>query len=295
MIRLGIPGVFALGIVLFTSGIATAQMDALYVSLNRCADPSRLAETRIRDCMAVIGAKGIDQDEVAFAWLDLGLVYQSQGRDRQSELDAYSKAIELQPDLWQARANRASLYLEAGEAEKAMADYIALRQSGPDKVALYRAKNNLEYRTNDIEGTKSNRPNMDLPGREEADYANALNGLGHSLLTGFSNRCRARALAGLELDAALKDCESALQINQTDELSHQARGIAEFRLANWTAALGEFDIVLSTHPNAADTLYMKGVVERRTGHASAGDTDIAAARTIDTAVADRYARYGILP
>src|ERR1700689_2000683 len=91
----------AIGIALSLSTTAFAQMDAVIVSLNRCADPARPAESRIRDCTAVIGAKGIDQDEVAFAWLDLALVYQSQGSDRRRELEAYSKAVELQPDFWQ--------------------------------------------------------------------------------------------------------------------------------------------------------------------------------------------------
>lgn len=288
-------GVLALGIGLSAFTPASAQMDAVIVSLNRCADPSRPAESRIRDCMAVIGAQGIEQDEVAFAWLDLGLVYQSQGGDRQRELEAYSKAIELQPDLWQARANRAGLYLEAGDGDKAFVDYLAMRQAGPDKVPLYRAKNEREYRTAEIEGTTRNRSDMDSPGREQADYANTLDVLGRALQAGFSDRCRRRALAGLELDAALKDCDAVLQMNASDEIAHHARGIVEFRLANWPAALAEFNIVLASNPNAAESLYMKGIVERRMGSASAGDTDIAAAKAIDGRVQNVYAQFGILP
>ena len=295
MARAIVVGGLALGIGLPAFTAAFAQMDAIIVSLNRCADPSRPAESRIRDCMAVIGAQGIEQDEVAFAWLDLGLVYQSQGGDRQRELNAYSKAIELQPGLWQARANRAGLYLEAGDGDKAFADYLAMRQAGPDKVPLYRARSEHEYRTAQIEGTTSNRSNMDSPGREQADFANTLDALGRALQTGLSNRCNRRALAGLELDAALKDCDAALQISASDELAHHARGVVEFRRADWQAALTEFNIVLSNHPNAAGSLFMRGVVERRMGNTSAGDTDIAAAGTIDSRVKGGYAQFGILP
>ncbi len=216
MTRSIVAGILALGIAFVPSMAAFAQMDALLVSLNRCADPSRSAASRIRDCMAVIGAQGIDQDEVAFAWLDLALVYRSQGGDGLRELEACSKALDLQPDLWQARANRAGLYLEAGDGDKAMADYLAMRQSGSDKVSLYRTKSNLEYRTAQIEGTTGNRSNMDRPGREQADYANALDALGRALQTGFANRCKRRALAGIELDSALKDCDAALQIDATN-------------------------------------------------------------------------------
>jgi len=69
----------------------------------------------------------------------------------------------------------------------------------------------------------------------------------------------------------------------------------EFRLANWTAALTEFNTVLSTHPNAAASLFMKGVVEHRMGNVPAGDIDIAAAKTIDPRVPNGFAQYGILP
>jgi tetratricopeptide (TPR) repeat protein len=295
MIRPIAAGILALGIGSSPLAPAVAQMDAVVVSLNRCADPSRSAESRIRDCNAVIGASGIDQDEVAFAWLDLGIAYQSQGGDRQRELESYSKAIKLQPDLWQAHFNRATLYLEAGDGDKALADYLAMRQSGPDKVEHYRRNSHLDYRTAHIEGTASDRSNMDQAGREEADYANALDSLGHALQTGLTNRCKGRALAGLELDAATKDCDAALQISGSDETAHHARGIIKFRQGDWQAALTEFNTVLSNHPNAAESLFMKGVVERRMGNVSAGDTDIAAATTIDSHVQNGYAQFGILP
>jgi tetratricopeptide (TPR) repeat protein len=288
-------GSLALAIGLLRATAAFAQMDALVVSFNHCIDPSRPAESRIRDCTGVINARGIDQDEVAFAWLDLGMAYESQGGDRQREVEAYNKAIELQPDLWQAHFNRGALYFEAGDADKALADYLAMKRSGPDKVQHYRTDSHLEYRTAHIEGTTSDRSNMDRPGREEADYANALDSLGRALQAGLANRCNRRALAGLELDAALRDCDAALQINASEEVAHHARGIVEFRQANWQAALTEFNIVLSTHPNTAGSLFMKGVVERRMGNTSAGDEDIAAAATIDSKVPKAYAQVGILP
>jgi tetratricopeptide (TPR) repeat protein len=290
----------AAGALAFASGLAAfapadAQMDALVVSFNHCIDPARPAGSRIRDCMAVIGASGIDHDEVAFAWLDLGMAYKNAGGDRQRELDAYSKAIELQPDLWQAHFNRGALYLEAGDSDNALADYLAMRQSGPDKVKLYRSKSNFEYRTAQISGTTSNRSNMDVPGREEADYANALDTLGRALREDLTNRCRRRAFAGLELDAALRDCDAAIQISDSDVAARQARGIVEFRQASWQAALADFDAVLTNHPNAAGSLFMKGVVERRMGNAAAGNTDLAAATAIEAHLPTAFAQFGIVP
>jgi Flp pilus assembly protein TadD len=136
---------------------------------------------------------------------------------------------------------------------------------------------------------------MDLPGREEAIYANAMGLIGAALKKGFTARCEHRAVAGLALDAALKDCDTALQLNGTDDAVHHARGIVQFRTANWAGALAEFKTVLAVHPNAAGPLFMKGVVERRMGNNPAGDTDIATAKAIDPHVATAYAQIGILP
>jgi len=288
-------GALALAFITLAVPAAVAQMDAFVVALNRCNDPSHPPEDRMRYCTIVINARGIDPIDLAIAYLDLGLAYRAQGGNRQPELDAYSKAITLEPDLWQARVNRAELYLESGDGEHALEDYRALRASGPDKLSLDRPNANIGYHTTKMEGATFNRPNMDSPDREHADYANALDAIGRALQTGYSQRCRARAFAGLELNVALKDCDVALELSATDGSSHHARGIVEFRLANWPAALAEFNTVLSAQPSAAESLYMKGIVERRMGNAKASDTDISAARTMDAHVSDSYAQYGIMP
>ena len=113
--------------------LSAFAQDAVVTALNRCSDASRPAEARTRDCESVIAAKGLDGVEVAFAYLDLGLAIQAQGGDRQRELDAYTHALALVPDFWQARANRARLFLEAGDAEQAFADYVAMKNAGPDR------------------------------------------------------------------------------------------------------------------------------------------------------------------
>jgi len=279
---------------LVLSSPSLGQGDAIMTALNRCNDPANAAALRISNCMSVINARGIDQDEIAFAWLDLGLAYQAQGNDREHELAAYTKAIELQPALWQARANRAMLYLEAGDGEHAFTDYLALRDNGPDKVSLYRGKGTIEYRTTKVQGTTQERSNMDVPGREEDAYRKSMDVIGTALDKGLSTRCRARALAGLELDAAARDCDSALQINPADESAHHARGLIAFRRADWATALKEFNTVLAENAKAAESLYMKGIAERRMGNAPAGDADITAAISMDPRVGDVYAQVGIL-
>jgi Flp pilus assembly protein TadD len=187
------------------------------------------------------------------------------------------------------------LYLESGDGDDALSDFMLLRDSPPGKLSLYRARANIEYRTYKNTGSASDQSNMDSPEREQAAYANAVDVIKTAIEKGFAARCKGRAFAGLQLDAALKDCDTALQLDGADEAVHHARGIAEFRAANWAAALAEFNAVLAAHPSAAESLFMKGVVERRMSKNSAGDADIATAKAIDAHVAIAYAQFGILP
>ena len=160
---------------------------------------------------------------------------------------------------------------------------------------MSRANGELEYRTNEIKGTKTNHTNMDVPGHEDAAYSKAIGIISEALERGFGTRCRARALAGLDLDAAQKDCDTALQIDDKNGSGHHYRGIVAFRRGDWSAALADFNASLAIDAKAVEPLYMKGIVERRQGNATAGDADIASAKSVNPHVGDFYAQYGILP
>jgi hypothetical protein len=51
----------------------------------------------------------------------------------------------------------------------------------------------------------------------------------------------------------------------------------------------------TVHPDSAESLFMKGVVERRMGNVCTGDTDSAAAATIASRMQKNYTQFGILP
>jgi hypothetical protein len=83
MKRLPFSGcVAAIGLVFAFAFSALAQGDAVVAVLDHCGDASRPAEAPIRDCESVIAAKGLDDVEVAFAYLDLGLAILAQDADR---------------------------------------------------------------------------------------------------------------------------------------------------------------------------------------------------------------------
>ncbi len=275
-IGIGLP---ALGIVAAVA--AWAQVDSVILALNHCVDANRAADERIKNCMQVIGAKGITSDELAFAYLDLGVVYQSQ-HDDADELDAFNKSITLQPKLWLTRIDRAALYVRRGEIDSALADFHAAQDAPPGAVELEHFDMGVGYRAGRADGTTQS--DIDSPARDEAQYKRSLDQVAQWLLYDFARRCRARAAANVELDSALADCNTALQIDPKSEAALDSRALVQFRRGDWADALADCQSALAINEKSIAPLYLRGLVEQRMGNTAAGNADIAAARAMRSAV-----------
>lgn len=109
------------------------------------------------------------------------------------------------------------------------------------------------------------------------------------------SRCWGRARAGRDLEAALADCNTALDIapNRLDMLD--SRALVYYRLGKYDRAIADLDRVLKQQPQVAESLYVRGLAKRAGGDARGGDDDISAARKINREVAALYAGYGVKP
>ena len=58
-------------------------------------------------------------------------------------------------------------------------------------------------------------------------------------------------------------------------------------------AIADYDAALRINPKHASALYGRGIAKRRSGNASGGDGDIAAAKLIQPDIVDEFASYGI--
>jgi hypothetical protein len=66
-------------------------------------------------------------------------------------------------------------------------------------------------------------------------------------------------------------------------------------MAQYDDAIADSSASLERDPKSADSLYVRGLAKRRTHAQASGDVDIAAAKTIDSKIADTYAKYGVTP
>jgi len=111
-----------------------------------------------------------------------------------------------------------------------------------------------------------------------------------SLLNG---RCWMRALANVDLDKALEDCNRALKRDGMRADYLNSRGLVHFRQGDFKAAIADYDSALKLKPDLAWTLYMRGLAKDALGPATAGKADLTAAIGMQADVAERAAAYHI--
>lgn len=106
-------------------------------------------------------------------------------------------------------------------------------------------------------------------------------------------RCWQRALANVDLDKALEDCNRALKRDGMRADYLDSRGLVHFRQGDFKAAIADYDSALKLKPDLAWTLYMRGLAKDALGPATAGKADLTAAAAMQADVADRAAAYHI--
>lgn len=105
-------------------------------------------------------------------------------------------------------------------------------------------------------------------------------------------RCWARALADIDLDKALTDCNRAIKNDRSpDRLD--SRGLVYFQKRNFAAAISDYDAALKIAPRQAWSLYLRGQAKIALGQTDIGKADQAAAQAIRTDIAEEIAGYGI--
>ncbi|MCI0599934.1 MAG: caspase family protein [Beijerinckiaceae bacterium] len=107
----------------------------------------------------------------------------------------------------------------------------------------------------------------------------------------LNNRCWARAMAG-ELQIALKDCDAAIELQPGYADALDSRGFIKLKTGQPGGALADYDAALQIKKQPS-SLYGRGIAKKRTGDTVGGDSDIAAAKVMDPAIAAEFGRSGI--
>lgn len=91
-------------------------------------------------------------------------------------------------------------------------------------------------------------------------------------------RCRARAVAEVELNEALRDCNLALKLEPENSMATEARALLKLRMGRWDEAIADYDDVLRWLQNTPSAYHGRGIAKLRKGDKAGGEKDIAAAK-----------------
>jgi len=111
----------------------------------------------------------------------------------------------------------------------------------------------------------------------------------------YANRCRSRAMLGLELDKALSDCNRAVKAREDAPFFLDSRGLVQLRMGSYDKAIADYDAVLKIQPKNPWALYGRGLAKLHKGAKSDGEADIAAAKASGPRVVAEAGRRGLTP
>lgn len=109
------------------------------------------------------------------------------------------------------------------------------------------------------------------------------------------SRCRVRAAARQELDQALSDCSTVLELRPNLPFGLDSRGLVYLLRGDFAAAVTDYDAAIATTPNLVSSLYGRGLARLRLGQAEQGQADILAASALDPNIAAEFESFGLTP
>jgi predicted aspartyl protease/tetratricopeptide (TPR) repeat protein len=200
------------------------------------------------------------------------------GPGESADLDA---ALRLDPGQDNARFERARLRQAAGQRDAALDDLAALDKSLPAQSSL---------RFNMAAAYDS----VDLPAQAVAQWTLWIAAHRHDYMLerAWNGRCWARVRLGAELDAALEDCDNAVDADGKNADYRDSRGWVYVRQGKLQKAIADFDRGLAVEPRGAWSLYGRGLARLRQGD-KAGQADLDAARKAQADIDARVRRAGL--
>lgn len=227
-----------------------------------------------------------------------------------------SEAIRLDPDTADYYRDRAKAYRESDALVLARTDLDKALALSPDDGGLLRARAFMRLSQHDRTGAlvdaeaaarvtpPSSLDAADIaflferlrqPARAIAMFDAVI--AAHrrdSALGGLLNgRCWVRALANVELDKALADCNDAIKRDGPKAAYLDSRGLIYFRRREFAAAIAGYDAALALIPTIPWTLYLRGLAKIALGQTDAGKADQTAGEAIQPDIAEEVRSYGI--
>lgn len=229
-----------------------------------------------------------------------------------------TRAVVLAPDEPRYLAQRAQAYEASGKPLLALADLDAALKLHPTDVATLMQRAAARLDAHDKAGALHDLAAVDAGAPREADLRFTLGAMyehfddlpaaihqydlwlvAHrdDVKSGaaYNSRCWSRALLGIDLAAAEKDCADAHRADAANISFLDSRGLVRLRRGDFAHAVADYDAVLAKNPKIAWSLYGRGIARLRLGATADGTADLAAAHAIAPELAAFAKAHGIEP
>jgi tetratricopeptide (TPR) repeat protein len=271
------------------------------------------------DTKPIDGKKAPDEGLDAAALARRGTGFAGR-RDFDRALADLTRASELDPNNPEYIFLRGQVYEQKGDAEKAAADFDRTIELKPDHVPALMSRAELRARARNSDGARADLDAVDKIAAKQSDVRYQL-GVAYERLNflpaaiaqfdlwiptrdedprlalALNGRCRARAMLGQDLGAALKDCNGAVSRSPkgSNAVILATRAFVRLRLGDYDKSVGDYDAALKINPQMPMALYGRGVAKIRKKQITEGEADIVNAEKIAPKIAEQFKTIGITP
>lgn len=241
-----------------------------------CADADAATDAAVQACTRLLESGKHDASGRA-AWLsNRGMHWQKAGRFEEAAED-FSEAIALAPDDARLYLARGVTHGMAGQVDQALLDFERTIELDPESGFGYMNRATAQEK-------------LGRYAESAASYDRAI-ALIPDQWDSWDGRCWVRAIVGKDLDGALSDCEHALRMRPDAANTLNTRGFVLFRQGRFEDAIASYDESIQRDPKVASSYYVRGLARQASGQD--GRDDLAKALSLEPAIEQRYAGYGI--
>jgi tetratricopeptide (TPR) repeat protein len=273
------------------------------------------SSSQLQSVKAIFAKAIADADEENVSSLTSGWSFYRGIGDYKSAVETLTKQIAILPSA-EAYLTRASSHYELGnikdalrDAEEArkldsaspqavitIANYTAIQGDIPKAIAMLDerialgGKTRSEYRM--AKAGLVGEFGDELSAISELDALNIEKAGSPALLNA---RCWVKATQNIQLESALKDCTSAIELSESTPTILDSRALVWMRMGRDEDALRDLDAALNESPGTGPTRFLRAIVNKRLGNSAQAAIDLSIARKLTPSIERDYARFGLKP
>lgn len=199
--------------------------------------------------------------------------------DDKGRLADLDRAIELDPEMVEARSAKIRLLQKKGDLDGAAAMIAAALAQNPGDVSLMIEQGIILEKRGDSAGAEVAFAKV----RQASDAPAQLNDL-----------CWTKARQGVALESALADCNLALERQPNFASYLDSRGLVLLRLGRLDEAIRDYDAALATKPSLSWSLYGRAVARAKQGDAVSAEADRKAALAFNPQLEREFDQMGLM-